>query len=388
MNRRSFIIAGTTALALSTQRVFGQVLIQDISGTSTTSELTGAQVDLGRTGFEFFDRYLDEENDVEIIGFSNATGSGSVRFMPAGSDPENYIEERIEAISEQMRAIEVVGTETFVDGGWMAMSILDSKETHRGVYMEVQLDAFTGYDVEVYFASDNETFADNFDLMQQVVFEGMEPFLFVDDSQVQTLTFPVVSASTSSRVGRGSSALDSGAANSKNTAAGSEDADPDDVVEAVRDHQAQFNDELDRFYEIIETLAEEGATSENEALLFADLMDLMFSWSGYPGAAGELAFPSSLSSLEAAYFEWADSVGETGYTMSAWMLGEGEIDAFFDALDAAVQLNSALSAELRTLGVVIKPGGQGFARPKVDCVFALNQYVSGHRVLQKSFRPQ
>src|SRR5690554_2691539 len=97
MNRRTFITAGA-ALALSTQSAFGK-LVEQLSGSTAVSYLTDAEVDLGRTGFMFHSCFLDPQGDSEIMAFSNETCDASVRFIPSGTDPEVYIEERIVGIS-------------------------------------------------------------------------------------------------------------------------------------------------------------------------------------------------------------------------------------------------------------------------------------------------
>ena len=107
---------------------------------------------------------------------------------------------------------------------------------------------------------------------------------------------------------------------------------------------------------------------------------MMFSWTEYPVTASDLTFPPELAGLKSTYVEWSDGVGAMGVTMGEWMLGEGDIDTFLDAVDVAMQLNSVLSAELRTLGVVISPAGQGFALPGSFPHRSLYTYVATHKI--------
>lgn len=380
MNRRTFIAAGAAALAFSSKLVNAQLMGQ-LSGVIAVSELTGAEMDLGSTGFTFYSRLLDTKNDSETLGFSSETCDAAVRFIPAGTDPGTYLEDRVDPIAAQMESSELVGMDAFDDGGWMAMTTQTTAGVSRGMYVEIQLNAFPGYDLEVFFSADEETLEDDFELMQQVQLEGFEPFLFTQESQMPEMIFSSAASSGTRTRGQnsGSTQEDNGGSRSSSST-DTRDLDADGVVEAVRDHQAQFNGELDRFYEIVEMLGDEEASVVDEAGWFDELINMMFSWSGYPETASEMVFPSELSSLESTYIEWSDGVGEMGMTMGAWMLGEGEIDPFLDAIDVAVQLNSALSAELRTLGVIIKPVEQGFKRPGNFPRRSLNTYVSMHRV--------
>lgn len=386
MNRRTFITAGA-ALALSTQSAFGK-LVEQLSGSTAVSYLTDAEVDLGRTGFMFHSRFLDPQGDSEIMAFSNETCDASVRFIPSGTDPEAYIEERIAGISGQMENDEVVGFDVFDDGGWMAMSVLDSNGIDRGVYLEVQLNAFADYDLEVYLVADHDSLPDDLDLMQQVLLEGMEPFLFTEESEMPELIFSSTANSGSSRTGRSSSSRQSQTTtgNSRSTdstnsgTSATADLDADEVVEVVRQHQSQFMGEVDRFYEIVEMLGDETSSDAEEVGWFDELLNMMFSWTEYPVTASDLTFPPELAGLKSTYVEWSDGVGAMGVTMGEWMLGEGDIDTFLDAVDVAMQLNSVLSAELRTLGVVISPAGQGFALPGSFPHRSLYTYVATHKI--------
>lgn len=384
MNRRTFITAGIAAFAFSSQRAFAQIDVNMLSGTRFTSELTGAEIDLGRSGLELMAQMFNDENGDELITFGRDTILGSVRFVPTGTDAQSYLDKRFAAIDDQSQLVELLGTGVMDDGGWLALSTLSSEDTNYAMYLEFQLQAFPGYDLEVFMSTDPESFHEGLELIQAVLVEGMEPFLFTQESDVANLAFPIVAASVpSSRTGRTSNSSRSGSGSrttGSNISGGSNtssaDADPDTVIEAVRSHQAQFMDELDTFYGVVDALIDEDSTSESELTLFTDLMDLMFAWIMYPDEASALVFPPELSSLESAYFEWSDSVGEMGATMSAWMLGDGEIDAFMDAIEVGVQLNSVLSAELRTLGIVIRPAGQGFARPNDDISYMLKRHES------------
>lgn len=370
MNRRSFITAGTAVLALSSHRAFGQVINQ-LSGVNATSELTGAVIDLGKTGFAFHSRYVDSRADVEIMAFSNETCDGAVRFIPNGTDPELFLADRADGIAAQMESSAIVGSDEFDDGGWIALAITDDESIKRGAYLEVQLNAFDGYDLEVFFVSDLETLDDNFDRIQQVHVEGLEPFLFTQESGMPAITFVEGSTSTSGRSGRSTRSSSSQADDTEDTnTRGSETSanqgsgrtasggDPETAIEAVRDHQSQFNDDLDRFYEIVEMLADETTETEDDGW-FDEMLAFMYSWKDYPSIASDLAFPSELSALETAYVDWADGVGQMGISMEEWLFEDAGIDPFLDAIDVAVQLNNALSAELRALGVVIRPGEQG-----------------------------
>lgn len=384
MNRRTFLAAAAASLAFSSRHVGAQQMAQ-LSGVTAVSELTGAEVDLGRTGFAFYGRLLDTRNDTETLGFSSETSDGAVRFIPAGTDAEAYLNDLVDPVAAQMETSELVGMDIFDDGGWMAMTVETTEGKSRGMYREVQLNAFPGYDLEVSLFSDEDAFEADFDLMQQVQLEGFEPFLFTQESEMPAMIFSTTTSSSSAGTGRNSGTTQSGTSTtntrgSESTSAGGPgELDTDGVIQAVREHQTQFNGELDRFYEIVEMIGSETATDEDEADWFDELLTFMFSWSGYPEAASALTFPAELSSLESTYFEWSDAVGLMGTTMTEWIMGEGDIDTFFDAIEVAVQLNSALSAELRTLGVVIKPVGHGFTQTTANRLRLVDRHARAAR---------
>lgn len=387
MNRRTFISAGVAVFALSTRSVSGEINANLISGTRATSELTGAEIDLGRTGFEFVSQMFNDQTGDELVSFRNDTAHASVRFVPSGTDTQAYLEKRFAEIDEQAQAVEMLGTEVLDDGGWMALSTLSSESLNYAIYLEFQLGAFPGYDLEVFLNTAPEAFQDELELVQGVLVEGMEPFLFTEESDVQNLTFPIVAASgTSSRSGRGSSRSGSGttslsesASSGQSNALGMED-DPAIVIEAVSDHQQQFMGELDRFYELVDMAATEDPSVVDQSEWLDGLLTLMFSWIGYPEAATDLSFPSDLATLESTYIEWAAAIGEMGVTMSAWILGDGDIDPFLDAIDVAAQVNTVLSAELRTLGVVINPLWRGFTHTVEAQLRALDRQIPVSRV--------
>lgn len=361
MNRRTFIAAASAAVAFSTQRAFGQIETNKLSGTTFVSDLTGATIDLGNTGFEFLAQFLDSEVGDEMVSFRNDTHHVSVRFVPAGTDAEVYLDNRFTAIDEQSEVAEVLGRDVMDDGGWMALSSLSLENINHAFYLEFQLGAFPGYDLEVSMNAEPDVFHDGFDLVEDVLLEGMEPFLFIQDSNILSLDFPVLAAAGSSRSSRASGDSQSGRSSRGRRSTSGQTETPaagdDDVIEAVRAHQAQFHGELDDLDAILDRITNSPDLEAEAIEIFGELGSLATVWEAYPTDADALVFPASLADLETTYRDWATVIGEMGNALGSWSRGLGELDAFIDALDTAFTADDALEAVLDGLeGSKIRPG--------------------------------
>lgn len=353
MNRRTFAAAGAASLAsLSTF-----VAVRAQSGLTLESKSTGAVIDYSDTGYEFVDHTVtttsnggtSERMEVAsdlgtlIIHFTNWVPRVqaedlhglSLEFLHEAFGPEN---------------VEDLGMHALDDGAWMAYRTESTRRGNMLWYNEFQLGAFPDVDLFVELSMSEASLEAALEEAQRVKLAGMPPFLFLEESAVTDGLFEQTGTSTGTGFDRlVVSGRDSDNQNaSRSQSAGSED----DVINAVRNHQQQFRDELQRFSDALDVMTNGEVFGEEEMELITGLMDIMFSWSVYPEEANKLSFPADLSNLEAVYREWADGIGHMGMTMGQWMLGEGEIDAFIEAMEIALELDVQLTVELNALGSV------------------------------------
>lgn len=344
MNRRSFVSLGVAVVAPFSVAV----PVSAQRAPILESMLTGATLDFSDTNYEFVDHTATTSTDggtTERFELTSELSTLIVQLISWVPQPK-VTDLHLQAVDSMATTygednVEHNGLHELEDGAWMSFRIAAPRKPVEVWYSEFQNEAFP--DVNLFIEinmleSDAEAALAE---AQRVLIAGMPPFLFFEESGADSDLFVTATADTgrSSRGTRSSSET-----TSTSTVAMTEE----EVVQAVRDHQAQFHDELATFDAQVQAGLEDDADS---AEWFTVMLDLMFSWSTYPTPASELIFPDSLSTLASDYTEWADGIGDMGAKMGQWMTGSGEIDAFIDAMDIVIELDRALSANLRTLGV-------------------------------------
>lgn len=357
VSRRAFLAGSIVTLAVSATRVGAQD-ISEISGTTVTSELTGATIDLGRSGFEFILTSVNDATGEEGFDFSNDVAIGRVGFVPEGAIPAEYLNTKLEDIDSANAESILHGYDSLDDGAWMAIAALSEEGVSNGIYMEYQVGAFDGYDLFVYLNSPPESFPDDFAAFQQIDLAGGPPALFLEESGIESLEFPVLVSSTtgtsnrsrSTRRTRGESG-DNDETNSRRSSRGQQtgSGDTNDYVEAVTAHKEQFRESLDEFFELANLTISETASDEETNEAFAAISELAMEWLNYPAVASELTAPSDLASLDDVYRDWADEIGALGSNWMDALVGVGDFDQFFAQLEVVEESDGLLAAELEAL---------------------------------------
>lgn len=362
MNRRTYtaaMIAGLFALpaiSVNAQR-------NRAASSLIVSETTGAEIDLSQSSFTVethrvadFDDYLFEvirlESHFGLIVLRFISGAGRYEFSEAYRIFRSYLEDEMEDEFEEL------GSEPVDGGGWMAFRLPPDLNS----YHEVQKDAFPDTHLWIEAQLPHNQYAVAMEDVQAIDLAGMPLFLFLEDNDALGNLFP----SASSRTDASRLAVPDRTATSRPTAEASvNDVDGGGVIEAVRSHQAQFHDELTRFEDVLQRMADGELVGADEMEFFNVMLEVTFSWQEYPATASALQFPPELSGLESTYIEWADAISQMGVTLGQVSTGLASAEDYIDAANIAIQLDQALSAELRTLGVVFKPAVEGFTRPNV-----------------------
>lgn len=359
LSRRKLIRSaslGAAVMALGLNRAVAQWV--DLSGEDEyVSDFTGAIISLGDSGFGFDSKYNSDGDTVEVVLMSNDTSVTAISFLPSGTDAEAYIQDQRDELTSFYPVAEEAGAGIISDGGWLAMGIATQTGRQRGVYVELQLGAFPDHDLVVNFTADLDTFAEDFESLQRVTIEGFEPFLFLEESGIETLALPAVavassttgrssrgSSSSSSSTGRRSSSSSSGT-NSRSTST----TEDDSFVDEVRTHRTEFLGEFTEFLESVLMFGEESSTEADLQNAFATMDRLADVWVGYPARAGAVSAPSELRDLETLYITWADEIAELGNLWIEARNGIAEVADVFDQLDVVNETDKDLGAALSAL---------------------------------------
>lgn len=350
--RRNFVAAGTAMLAFASQRALAQY--EDLTGESVVvSDSTGEEIDLGETGFEFSSRYSDDDYEAESFLFGNDSSVVSIKFVPTGNTPESVNELESTKLVEFYPETNEAGSAILDDGTWLAYSIATRTGLKRSVYIEFQIGAFPEHDLLVDFTSNVETFEADFALLQQVAIAGMPPFLFTGDSEIETLVFPTIAATTGStnrttRVG-GSTKVNTNPTETPVSGTGADD----DFVESVQTHREEFMSSFGDFATALGVFGEDTSTETDQDDALIVMANVSLEWIDYPEQASLLAAPAEFAGLGDLYLNWADEIGLLGQLFTDAFTGVGELAPAFDQIDVVDTIDKQLKAELDPLGEVL-----------------------------------
>lgn len=364
MNRRTFFFGAAAGTALIGNSALAQRRSRDT--TILTSELTGGKIDISGTDLVVAQQHIDDADGSEHIHFEVEGGQFDLIFWPHTSgNAADFVTNAASMYSAVFPDTEDLGSDSYEDGGWLAFD--------AGVigYFEYQLEAYGDHDLIVALVSPRDTFQDKFDQAQLILLDGMSPFLFHEESEIQAIAEERASVATSgtSRTSRGSTTSDESKVSRSSRSSTSHDDEEgetntrsrsssnrgDDPVDAVVSHRATFLENYDQFYAFLQVAADETATDREVEDAFAAMLNIAFAWQEYPAQAARIEFTANLANLETVYLNWADAIGEMGFLFEDFYMGQATVDDYLAAQDAWSLIDDDLIAILETLSGVFRP---------------------------------
>ena len=362
MNRRKFVWATSASIALMSHRALAQRSSRNSSTTVLTSELTGGEVDVSGTSLEMVNQHIDTADGSEHFHFAMEDGGqfDIIMWPQATADAADFVQSQINMFLAINPDSEILAEDEFEDGGWVAFNV------NNVGYYEYQLNAYPGHDLVILFNAPAETFETIFEQAQAVHIDGFPPFLFAEESAILSVAATQVTTnSTSSRSSRGSATGEATNSRSSRSSRGTSETTTEtpetrssrsssrsgssaaaDPVTLVREHRDTFLDSYDEFYTLLQSAADETTPEDDVDQAFVEMVSIAKEWQGYPEDAALVIWESGTAELETAYLDWADLVGELGYTFEDFYNRLASVDDFLGVYDAWVVADDELLAIL------------------------------------------
>lgn len=369
MNRRNFIVTASVSLALASSQVAAQ---RTTSSEVLESELTGGKVDFSQTALTFVQQHIDDADGSEHFHFTTELGSRfDIYFWPVASGPSGaFVDANVE-IAFDILGGETLGSETYDDGGWVAI--------HTGFlqYHEHQMGAYPGHDLVTFIWNENDEFDYIFAEAQKILVDGMAPMLFTEDSDILAISaeHPPASATTqtasTTRTSRGSSSTTESTSTRSTRNASTADEDSDDpsastggeAVAQVAKHQSDFHTSYSEVSPYLKIWASETAMKEEKDDAFFQLLNISAEWQNATAYAKDVVFSTQEAELESIYLDWATAQREMGFAFEGALLGSNDVDTYVVAEDAFFVIDDQLTGSLSALqGFRITPRLVSFTR--------------------------
>lgn len=344
MNRRKFLLAASSGVAFFANSATARQSSQ--TDTLIISELTNAEIDFSESGFTFLER--ETEESAENISLQTPTGSVNFLILPTGSvDSQALVDRFMNAATAQGATIHDLGSESLDDGIWRAL-VSELTNESVGYYIEYQNEAFQDLDIVIELRSDPARFHDEFALMQTISFGGSPPFLFLEESKVESLDYSVTkSSSTRTSQNKGSST----SPRAKRTTP-SKSGDGATFAQAISDQRTVHANSINKFFKLLEDSGKPDVSEAQTREYIDALVDIALTWQTYPDVAAELKIPGDYEELGNLYLDWADAVGLMGGTFDEFTRGIADADAFLQAVDDWELLDADLETALvEVLGI-------------------------------------
>lgn len=318
------------------------------------SALTGSVVALTDQQWGFNpDQYaVTEEPDYtrEHFSVTNQSSIVEIDFIQTEMTPEDFLIMMQGVYESRYDGFELADSGTTADGAWFAASVL-SDGTLVSVYSEYQAGAYETADLSVTVNTLPEELEANLDAAQTGITVGdLEPFVWIQDSDVLALTFPAIAATTTTRTTRTTRSTNTGntteTTRTTRTNRGSTTSGSSTYVDDVTAHREEF---LASFAEFMTQIAVAGDATATEADLAAALaaVDLIAeTWTGYADRAAGLTAPAELGQLEDVYLQWADDISALGGLWAVVRMGETDVEVVLDQIEVVNQIDQELEAEL------------------------------------------
>lgn len=348
-NRRTLIsTAAASAVLLTPALRTGAFALPADDDREFESTFTGSVIELVDDQWAFEEIYpLIEEDDFhwESVSIVNDSSIVGVAFIDTSKSPEEYLDEILSMY--RYDTIDIVGSGTSSDGAWFAASAAyEGISLVVSIYCEYQVGAYEEFDLVVTLNSRADNLLVDVDAAQGGILIGdLEPFMMLESSDVASLTFPgVVASSTSGRSNRTSQT--SNATETTGTETTTADSS---FVEGVREHRTVFMSEFGDFAGAMGIIADEASTDPEKDAAFETMHRVAALWVPYADQAAELTAPAEYADLGELYSTWAAEITELGTAWQEIMAGQREVESLFDQIDAVDLVDKELKAALEAL---------------------------------------